>query len=89
LIREYYSKYIIFSFSGLRNAPRPDQIENFMLQLKERTGEFDNEQPENWLQAFNVLKQYLKSVRKTQKNRFAGFVIQHFVIQHFANGKTP
>jgi AAA+ ATPase superfamily predicted ATPase len=35
LIREYYSKNIIFSFSGLRNGTRPDQIENFMLELRD------------------------------------------------------
>lgn len=69
LIREYYSKQIIFSFSGLRNATRQDQIENFMLELKERTDAFNGEKPDNWLQAFNILKHYLKSLRKTQKKK--------------------
>lgn len=69
LVREYYSKNILFSFSGLRNGTRPDQIENFMLELKEFTDKFNDEKPENWLQAFSILKQYLKSIRETKKKK--------------------
>lgn len=69
LIREYYSKNVIFSFSGLRNGTRPDQIENFMLELKEYTEQFKDAKPENWLQAFNLLKQYLKGIRQTKKKK--------------------
>lgn len=69
LIREHYSKNIIFSFSGLRNGVRPDQIENFMLELREFSGKFKDEKPENWLQAFNLLKQYLKGLKQTQKKK--------------------
>lgn len=69
LIRAFYSKNIIFSFTGLRDGTRPDQIENFMLEMKESTDKFKDEKPENWLQAFNILKQYLKGIRKTQKKK--------------------
>lgn len=69
LIRNHYSKHIIFSFSGLRNGTRPDQIENFMLELREFTEKFKDDKPENWLQAFNLLKQYLKGVRQTHKKK--------------------
>ena len=69
LIREYYSKNILFSFSGLRNGVRPDQIENFMLELQGLTEEFKDEKPENWLQAFNILKRYLKGIRQTKKKK--------------------
>jgi uncharacterized protein len=69
LIRAYYSKNIVFSFSGLRNGIRPDQIENFMLELQELTEEFKGEKPENWLQAFNLLKQYLIGIRQTKKKK--------------------
>jgi len=69
LIREYYLKNIIFSFSGLRNGTRPDQLENFMLELKEYTDNFKDEEPENWLQAFNILKQYLKGIKETKKKK--------------------
>jgi len=33
LIREFYSKYFIFSFTGLSEGTRSDQIENFMIEL--------------------------------------------------------
>lgn len=69
LIRELYSKNMIYSFSGLRNGTRPDQIENFMLELKERTNLFNDEKPENWLQAFNILKQYLKGISVSKKKK--------------------
>src|SRR5690606_16667403 len=62
-------KHILFSFSGLRNGTRPDQIENFMLELKEFTDKFNDEKPENWLQAFSILKQYLKGIRETKKKK--------------------
>lgn len=69
LIREHYAKHIHFSFSGLRNGIRPDQIENFMLALKDCTDKFKNEKPKTWLQAFGLLKQYFKGVRKTKKKK--------------------
>lgn len=69
LIREFYSKHFIFSFTGLRNGTRPEQIENFMIELRQSTGLFQGENPKNWLQAFGVLKQYLKGIRKTKKKK--------------------
>ncbi|MBT4398516.1 MAG: AAA family ATPase [Bacteroidetes bacterium] len=69
LIREFYSKNITFGFSGLRNGIRQDQIENFMIELREATNKFQGERPQNWLQAFNILKQYLKGIRETRKKK--------------------
>jgi hypothetical protein len=69
LIREFYSKNIIFSFSGLRNGTLQDQIENFMIELEGATDKFKKEKPQNWLQAFNILKQYLIGIKKTTKKK--------------------
>jgi hypothetical protein len=69
LVREYYSKNMIFSFSGLKSGTRSDQIENFLLQLNDYAQEFENEQPENWLQAFHLLKHYLKNIKQTKKKK--------------------
>ncbi|MDA8692887.1 ATP-binding protein [Saprospiraceae bacterium] len=69
LVREFFSKSIVFSFSGLRNGTRTDQIENFMIELSEVSNLSDNEHPQNWLQAFNLLKQHFKGVRKTKKKK--------------------
>lgn len=69
LIREFYSKYFTFSFTGLRNGSRSEQLENFMIELRGFSGEFHDEKPENWLQAFSILKQYLIGIRKTKKKK--------------------
>jgi len=69
LIREFYSKNIAFSFSGLRNGIRSGQIENFMLELQEISGKFKGEKPKTWLQAFNLLKQHFKGIRKSKKKK--------------------
>ena len=69
LIREFYSKHILFSFSGLRNGARPDQLENFMLELNSANNRFKNQKPENWLQAFHLLRNYLNGVRQTKRKK--------------------
>jgi AAA+ ATPase superfamily predicted ATPase len=69
LIREHYAKQIMFSFTGLREGTRPDQIENFMLALQEFTGRFHDQKPKNWLQAFSLLKKHLKTVKETKKKK--------------------
>ena len=69
LIREYYSKYMTFGFSGLRNGTRSDQIENFMIELRGASGKLYKEMPDNWLQAFNILKQYLQSIKESKKKK--------------------
>lgn len=69
LIREFYSKYMAFSFTGLSDGSRSEQIENFMIELRELSGIYQKEKPENWLQAFSVLKQYLKGIRKSKKKK--------------------
>ncbi len=69
LIREFYSENFVFSITGLRSAVRSDQIENFLIELEQHTRDFQNEKPENWLQAFNLLKQYLQTIRKSKKKK--------------------
>jgi AAA+ ATPase superfamily predicted ATPase len=69
LIREFFSKNIAFSFTGLRNGTRPDQIENFMIELREASNKFQGEEPQNWLQAFHILKKYLKGIKETKKKK--------------------
>lgn len=69
LVREFYNKHFIFSFTGLRNGTRSAQIENFMIELREISGKFEKENPKNWLQVFSILRKYLKSIRKTQRKK--------------------
>lgn len=70
LIREFYRDKIIFSFSAMNGASRAEQIENFMLKLTTVTNQFEEHVlPENWLQAFSKLKQFLEGIRKTKKKK--------------------
>lgn len=69
LIREYYSKHIIFSFTGLKSGIRADQIENFMLELSSRTNKFGGEQPNSWLKTFDLFKKHLEEIKETRKKK--------------------
>lgn len=70
LIREFYAKNIIFSFTGLSSGNKSEQIKNFMLKLHEITPQFINhKQPKDWLEAFSLLKQYLKELKITKKKK--------------------
>ncbi|MCL9981139.1 MAG: ATP-binding protein [Bacteroidia bacterium] len=69
LIREFYKKQILFSFSGLRNGTLPNQLENFMLELNSITKDFKNEEPKSWLQAFHLLKTHLKGISETTRKK--------------------
>jgi AAA+ ATPase superfamily predicted ATPase len=70
LIREFFEKQILFSFTGLSSGKRADQIKNFMLKLNEVTDMFvKKDYPSDWLEAFNCLKTYLKSIKETKKKK--------------------
>lgn len=70
LVREFYEKQIIFSFTGLSKGKRADQIKNFILKLNEVTDQFKKEkQPADWLEAFSYLKTYLKGIKETKKKK--------------------
>ena len=69
LIREYFSKNLLFSFSGLRDGVKQNQIENFMIELRTISNKFQDSKPENWLQALDLLKQYLKGFKETKKKK--------------------
>lgn len=70
LIREFFDRKITFSFTGLSNGSKSEQIKNFMLKLNEITDEFKHEKlPSDWLEAFNYLKIYLKSIKESKKKK--------------------
>ncbi len=70
LIREYYDKHIIFSFTGLSTGKRPEQIKNFMLKLNEATNEFSgHKQAADWLEAFSLLKSFLKKKKESRRKK--------------------
>ena len=70
LIRTFYKDKITFSFTGLSEGKRHDQIKNFMLKLKEVSKMFQNEKPpKDWLEAFHLLKLYLKGIKESNKKK--------------------
>ncbi len=70
LIRQFFEKNIIFSFTGLSEGNRAEQIKNFMFKLNEVTDKFKNEkEPQDWLEGFSYLKTFLKSKRQTKRKK--------------------
>jgi len=69
LIRTYFSKHIIFSFTGLRNGILSDQLENFMIELRRVSNQFQDITPDGWLEAFSYLRRYLETIRKSKKKK--------------------
>lgn len=68
LIRQVYAKQIVFECSGLNEKNTSQQLENFYLELgrvykKKKTGQ----PPASWLQAFDLLKQYMNSLKSASK----------------------
>ena len=68
LVRTFFDKQIIFSFTGLSNGKRSNQIKNFILKLNEVTNNFKGDkQPEDWLEAFSYLKIFIKGMKESKK----------------------
>lgn len=69
LIRNGFSKPPVFEFSGIHHASREQQLESFSLALTAATGTtMALATPASWLQAFNMLKQYLSPLLKNDRS---------------------
>jgi uncharacterized protein len=68
LVSTFYKENIVFELSGTQGATVGKQLKNFRDELSEF---YDNklpiELPLDWLAAFQLLKQYLKTLDSTQK----------------------
>ncbi len=68
LINSVYGNRIAFEITGLQNASKKDQLENFALQLAEASRNvFPIKPPESWLQAFALLISFLKQEDLSEK----------------------
>ena len=67
LIREVYKEKIIFECSGLHQKDFSQQLENFWLTLIEANPKEKPSLPQTWLQAFSLLKLYVKSLENIEK----------------------
>lgn len=68
LIQTVYKNQLAFEVTGLQNANKKEQLENFVLQLTQVSGNtFPIKPPTSWLQAFALLITYLKQKSTTEK----------------------
>ena len=70
LIREHFVKNIIFSFTGLSDGNKTQQLKNFTLKLREISNSVELERlPEDWLEAFVYLKKFLQQQKPSAKKK--------------------
>ena len=68
LVQSVYEKELVFEVTGLQNASKRVQLENFMLQLATvATDEIPATIPTSWLQAFALLIRFLKKQNSIEK----------------------
>ncbi len=66
LIKQTF-KSIDFEFTGILHASKQEQLATFTQKLSDFSGSNYKTKPKNWLEAFELLKQHLKTKRKKSK----------------------
>ncbi len=68
LIRQCFEEYLDFEVTGLQNVTYKEQLQNFVYHIKKWSkGVIIPPQPQNWLEAFQFLVDYLDTKSKNQK----------------------
>lgn len=68
LVQSVYKKHIAFQITGIQNAPKSEQLQNFAIQLsKQSKSLLPVEVPKNWLSAFYLLSEFLETKIKSKK----------------------
>lgn len=68
LIRSFYKEQLVFDFTGIHEASLSTQLENFSIALqKSMATAIPSVVPQNWVQAFFFLEQYLTPKIKDRK----------------------
>lgn len=67
LIRNGFSQRLTFEFSGTHNASLHQELESFSLALTNASGGIQLAKPNSWIQAFQMLIQYLSPLIKKQR----------------------
>ena len=68
LVDTVLGAYYCFSMTGIKDAPMEAQLINFGVKLSEYDGTLIPQPQKNWQMAFLNLKNYLKTLDKTQKH---------------------
>ena len=66
LVREVFQDRFAFAYSGMANASTKEQLQRFYLSLKDH-GYKSTVKPNNWIEAFYMLEQYLKELPEGKK----------------------
>ena len=66
LVREVFQDRFAFTYSGMANASTKEQLQRFYLSLKD-LGYKNTVKPNNWIEAFYMLEQYLKELPEGKK----------------------
>ena len=61
LIHQFFNGRFDFKLTGIYNKPKNVQLENFSYELNRQSGKNDAV-PKDWLQAFQMLRDYLSSL---------------------------
>lgn len=70
LISQAYQEHIVFDFTGTQYGDRDVQLEKFTAKLSSYyPASLPLKSPENWFHAFEMLKNYLLSLQKSNKKR--------------------
>ena len=68
LVQSVYKDHIAFELTGIQNAPRIEQLQNFAIQLTQQAkSPVPIEVPKNWLGAFYLLTAFLEKKIKSKK----------------------
>lgn len=68
LIRTFFEQQLVFDCSGINGENQATQLENFTHSLKEHFPKHKKtEPPATWLQAFNLLKERISSIKTKKK----------------------
>ena len=67
LINQFFNGRFDFKVTGLYNEPKETQIKAFMAELNAQTQK-NEPMPSDWLDAFMLLKEYIKNLPKTEKH---------------------
>jgi AAA+ ATPase superfamily predicted ATPase len=68
LIKNVFEQQIAFEYAGIHNIPTDQQLENFSIELtKSASSGLPVAKPENWIQAFTMLANYLTPQLESQR----------------------
>ena len=67
LIREFYSKQLVFELSGLFGGNMNDQLENFKKEFQKRQDLVEVPTLKSWFEAFNLLEKYINTLKGQKK----------------------